>query len=279
MSSQPFPIDIVLVRHGESEGNFAQSRSAKGDDSCWTEEFKQRHSSRYRLTSRGVQQAKVCGEWIQENIAKHFDRYYCSEYTRAMETAAYLGFPDATWFSEFFLREQDQGVLAGKSLTELKEAYAHELERRSRDVFYYQPPGGESIANLSLRVELWLSSLRQHSSGFSVVAVVHGNTLKAARILLERLKQEEWSKLDEDPHYIAYNGQVVHYSRRNPTTGRIHNHISWVRTICPWDTTRTPMEWRRVCQTTHTAPELLRFVDMAPRLIDSSPDEEVLTTD
>lgn len=42
------PIDIVLVRHGESEGNIAQDLSKIGDDSLWTSEFSQRHTSNYR---------------------------------------------------------------------------------------------------------------------------------------------------------------------------------------------------------------------------------------
>lgn len=44
MSSQ-MPIDLVLVRHGQSEGNLAQAKSKKGDDSFWTGEFSQRPSS------------------------------------------------------------------------------------------------------------------------------------------------------------------------------------------------------------------------------------------
>ncbi len=48
------PIDIVLVRHGESEGmkttqdlivagNLAQFQSKKGDDSLWTPDFSKRY--------------------------------------------------------------------------------------------------------------------------------------------------------------------------------------------------------------------------------------------
>lgn len=58
------PIDIVLVRHGESEGNYAQERSKKGDQSFWTEQFRRRHTSKYRLTSLGRKQAHIAGEWV-----------------------------------------------------------------------------------------------------------------------------------------------------------------------------------------------------------------------
>lgn len=33
------PIDLVLVRHGEAEGNLAQGLSDKGNDSLWTAEL------------------------------------------------------------------------------------------------------------------------------------------------------------------------------------------------------------------------------------------------
>jgi len=49
----------VLVRHGQSEGNEATARSEKGDLSCYTPEFQNKHSSTYRLTDKGIKQAKV----------------------------------------------------------------------------------------------------------------------------------------------------------------------------------------------------------------------------
>jgi len=43
------PIDLVLVRHGESEGNIAQEMSKLNDDTLWDKQgFKERHTSKYR---------------------------------------------------------------------------------------------------------------------------------------------------------------------------------------------------------------------------------------
>lgn len=70
-----WPLELVLVRHGQSEGNEAVARSQHGDLSAYTPEFKNKHSSTYRLTDKGVQQAKVAGQWIRENIGDKFDRY------------------------------------------------------------------------------------------------------------------------------------------------------------------------------------------------------------
>jgi phosphohistidine phosphatase SixA len=62
------------------------------------------------LTDKGIKQAKVTGEWIRENIGDQFDRYYTSEYVRAMETGAHLGLPNAKWYTEIVLRERDKGT-------------------------------------------------------------------------------------------------------------------------------------------------------------------------
>jgi hypothetical protein len=70
-----WPLELVLVRHGQSEGNEAVARSQHGDLSAYTPEFKNKHSSTYRLTDKGIQQAKVAGQWIRENIGEKFDRY------------------------------------------------------------------------------------------------------------------------------------------------------------------------------------------------------------
>jgi broad specificity phosphatase PhoE len=100
---------FVLVRHGESEGNVVHRRSREGDHSDFTDEFKGVHSSQYRLTRRGRQQAAQAGDWIRRHIGPHFHRYYVSEYTRAVETADLLALPDARWFKTSFLRERDAG--------------------------------------------------------------------------------------------------------------------------------------------------------------------------
>lgn len=90
--------ELVLVRHGESEGNIAHRRSLRGDHALYENQFfARRHSSLWRLTNRGIEEAITAGKWLRENIDVGFDRFYVSEYVRAMETAAKLSLPGATW--------------------------------------------------------------------------------------------------------------------------------------------------------------------------------------
>ena len=80
------PIDLVLVRHGESEGNAARRSSIAGDNSVFTEEFCGRHSSRFRLTDRGREQARAAGTWLKEHLGPRFDRYLVSGSRQAGRT-------------------------------------------------------------------------------------------------------------------------------------------------------------------------------------------------
>src|SRR3990170_8107458 len=103
------PNELVLVRHGHSEGNFVADTSRRGDDSLYTTDFRERPGHRWRLTKEGANQARAAGEWILRNIGERFDRYYVSPYVRTRETAALLGLPEAEWRIDQRLRERDWG--------------------------------------------------------------------------------------------------------------------------------------------------------------------------
>lgn len=100
------PIDIILVRHGESEGNVANKASRSGDNRFFTPEFREKHSRVFRLTDKGIEQAKAAGKWLRDNISMPLDRFYVSDYIRTKETAVYLDLPNAEWRVEFQLRER-----------------------------------------------------------------------------------------------------------------------------------------------------------------------------
>eukprot|EP01121_Diplochlamys_sp_Union-15-3_P022231 TRINITY_DN9398_c0_g1_i1.p1 TRINITY_DN9398_c0_g1~~TRINITY_DN9398_c0_g1_i1.p1 ORF type:complete len:304 (+),score=48.42 TRINITY_DN9398_c0_g1_i1:34-945(+) len=264
MSSSKYPVDLVLVRHGESEGNLVQEKSKKGDDSLWTDEFRARHTSKYRLTEKGRLQAIAAGEFIRNYISRQFDVYYTSEYTRAIETAGLLGFQHALWFVDFYLREQDNGIWSGLSAQE-KGTFEEELEKRKRDWFYFSPPGGESIANAALRVERWLDELKASCNGLRVVAVCHGNIITAIRILIEKLKQEDFPKMRDDPAQYLHFGHIIHYTRRDPETGRISKQYDWVRSICPWDVDLSTNHWTKIIRPAWSYKDLLVSAEKVPR--------------
>ncbi len=68
------PIDIIFGRHGQSEGNKAKRASEEGDNSFFQPEFRSRHSRSFRLTDLGIEQAKISGKWLRENVPMPPDR-------------------------------------------------------------------------------------------------------------------------------------------------------------------------------------------------------------
>ena len=145
--------EIVLVRHGESEGNLAFNRSVAGDHSLYADEFLKRHSSFWRLTDQGRAQALTTGEWMRRNLDVSFDSFFSSEYLRALETAALLKLPDARWKPEVMLRERDWGEYDLASQLERRSAFRRYEARRRRESLFWAPPGGESLAQVVQRVD------------------------------------------------------------------------------------------------------------------------------
>ena len=264
------PINLILVRHGQSEGNVATRRSKAGEHGDYAGEFMQRHNSLWRLTDRGIWQAKTAGEWIRDNIGSTFGRYYTSEFLRAMETAHHLSLPEAQWFVDFNLRERDWGKFDHMSREERDARFSEELRNREIDSFYWRPPDGESIADLCLRVTRVLDTLHRECSNMDVVVVCHGEVMWAFRILLERLHQRQFNVLDasKHPHDRIHNCQVIHYTRENPITEKgSRPYLGWVRSICPSDLTLSPNEWVEINRRRYSNDELLAEAELTPRII------------
>lgn len=278
------PIDLVLVRHGESEGNVANRRSRAGDHSAYTPEFRQRPSAHWRLTERGRAQARVAGAWLRTEIvpsrpptAQVFDRHYTSEYIRAMETAALLELPHATWYLDPYLRERDFGQLDVMPDAERRARFADEVDRRERDGFYWAPPGGESMASVCLRVDRVLHTLHRECSDHRVVIICHGETMVAFRMRIERITQRRYHELvaAEDTKAQIHNVQnceVFHYSRRDPASRELASHYRWVRSVCPWDPSRSRNVWEPIARPRFSNADLLAEAAVIPQLIDNPSD-------
>jgi broad specificity phosphatase PhoE len=243
----------------------------------------ERHTSLYRLTDLGREQARGAGQYVRENITDRFDGYYVSEYIRALETAAHMGFTQARWQLEFYLREKDQGVLGGKSHQQRADEFAEQLDRLKKDTFYVAPPGGESVANSCLRVDRVLSEWRVDRSGQAIIAVCHGNIMSAFRVRLESLTQSEFQAIEksDDVREKMHNGQILHYTRRDPRTGQIRSSLKWMKSVVPWDTSRSYNEWKPINRSELTNEELLDEVNKIPQLIrgDEEPGQAATLSD
>ncbi|MEO5928174.1 MAG: histidine phosphatase family protein [Patescibacteria group bacterium] len=263
------PIDLVLVRHGQSEWNVAQHRSRQGDHSLFTPEFRERHSSTARLTPKGCEQAQRAGEWLREHFTdKRFHRHYASPYVRTMETAAHLGLPNVRWYMNLYLRERDGGDLEGLTDEERTIRYERSLKTRNAEPFYWTPPNGESVATICARVDRVLDTLHRTCSDKRVLIILHGEMMWAFRVRLERLSSHRFAELQTstDPKDRINNCQILHYTREAPSDSSMSDKFEWMRSINPWDLTTSRNEWEVIQRTTYSNDDLLTLAEAHPRL-------------
>ena len=264
------PIDLILVRHGQSEGNVANKTSRAGDNHFFTEEFRNRHSRTFRLTDNGIKEAKAAGVWLRENIPMPIDRFYVSDYIRAMETASLLDIPDAQWRREFHLRERDMALQDNLPDDERQILYPKENQQYAQNKFLSVPAGGgESIASLCLRLKAtMLEHWARECSDKKVIVVCHGHVMRALQVEIEDLLPERFIELDESEADIdkIRNCQIFWYTRRDPETGVLAPHIVAMRSICPWDE-NGDFGWRKMSRKRWNNSELATEVEKQKRNI------------
>lgn len=261
------PVNLVLVRHGESELNVAIHRAEHGDTSFNDSvDFITTHDSRYRLTDKGRSQAMVAGQWLRDNGLGYFDRRYTSQYARAMETAALLGISGPDWYIDAMLREREWGEISDIPWDERENHPSLTSPHREDEPFYWCPRGGESIAGLVLRLRLILDTLHRECSDMNVIIVAHGEVMWALRYMLERMTVDSWVELGRsvEPGVRIDNCQVIHFSRRDPSTGAISPHLDWWRSISPSNMLNSH-DWKLVNRPTFSNAELLALVEKLPK--------------
>ena len=266
------PIDLVLVRHGQSEANAAKRLSEAGDHSAFTDAFRDRHTASFRLTERGRKQAALAGQWIYNEFCRdsHFDRYITSEYNRAMETSGLLGLPNAEWFCEFYLTERDWGELDICPENEREEKFGDALRRRDTEPFFWRPPNGESFADLCLRVDRVLHTLHRECSDKRVIIVCHGEVMRAIQVRIERISQTRFKELifSSQLEDKIYNCQIIHYTRRDPENGKLNRYTDWVRAIRPTEDPVWNTGWRKIERPRYSNDDLLKIVSLTPVMVD-----------
>lgn len=268
----PLPIDLVLVRHGQSEGNLAKRRSEKGDHGAYAGDFKERHTADFRLSPLGRDQAQQAGDWIREHLhsgTNVFNRYYVSEYVRAIETAALLSLPNAKWFTDPYLSERDWGGMESLSIEEREVKFGEALRKRERQPYFWRPPDGESFLDLCLRIDRVLATLHRECGDKRVIIVCHGEVMWAFRLRIERMTQRRFRTLhlstrSEDQ---IHNCQILHYSRRSPQSGDLAPYLNWLRMIRPTSAHPVLSDWQTIERPTHSNADLLARAEEVPVLV------------
>jgi broad specificity phosphatase PhoE len=192
------PETITLVRHGESIGNQADERARRSGAERL--DLEQRDAD-VELSTTGRDQAKALRAWLaRAEDDWHPSVVLTSPYRRAVETAdVALDDSDLRPVPDERLRERDLGLFDGFTGTGIRAHYPDEAARRTKvGKFYYQPPSGESWADVVLRVRSLLDDLRHGHDGTHVWMFTHQAVIMAFRYVLEGLGEEELLGIDRE---------------------------------------------------------------------------------
>lgn len=172
---------IMAVRHGESEANLAYQRA--GD----TPLVYERGDDEVGLTGLGRAQAAALGRLLAAlPPGEAPELVWCSPYRRALDTwelalASWGGPPPPVTVDER-LRDQEAGLLAPYNLAAIGERFPEELaRRRSQGEYSYRPPGGESLADVVLRLRAFVHDLDGRADGRRVLIVAHDSVVLGLR--------------------------------------------------------------------------------------------------
>lgn len=178
---------LAVVRHGESAGNAAAAEAEAGGAEVI--DIAERDAD-VPLTATGQEQATALGRVI---AAEPPTVAVVSPYLRARQTAAAaLGALPVPVTVDERLRDRELGVLDLLTSRGVAARLPGEAQRRARlGKFYYRPPGGESWADVLLRLRSLLRDLHTGHPGGRVLLVAHEAIVLLIRYLVEGLDEAE----------------------------------------------------------------------------------------
>ena len=173
------------------------------------------------LTPEGREHARSTGERL--NDFGPFDVLYVSPYRRTVETADLI-LPELSQrpllVKEERLREKEWGILEGLTREGIHSRYPdEEARRRHVGKYYYRPPGGESYADVNLRVHSFIGTLVREHPGQRVLLVTHQVVVLAFRKLLERMEEETVLALDRQDEARPASLLIYELERRDGRNG------------------------------------------------------------
>ena len=188
---------FMLVRHAESMGNVArEDAEASGSEVIAIDT----RDADVELSPVGEGQAAAFGCWLAElPAADRPTRAWSSSYRRARRTAEIaleqseaLGLPLRI---DERLRDRELGMLDRLTSHGVRTRFPAEADRRAYlGKFYYRPPGGESWADVVLRLRSFLQDIEREAADRVVLIVAHDAVVLLLRYILEGM--DEASLLD-----------------------------------------------------------------------------------
>ena len=159
---------LYYIRHGETDWNVAGRLQGWHDPA---------------LNALGRRQAALCADILRDLIERDGHSptdygYVASPLQRARQTAEImrtaLGLVPNDYHVDSRLREIGFGEWEGLTFREVRSRAPQALAARERDKWSFMPPGGESYAQVAVRMREWYDTLNGNT-----VVVAHGGTARA----------------------------------------------------------------------------------------------------
>lgn len=211
-----WPQLLILVRHGESEGNkYGRHHMAQ---------VMKKPSHAFSLTELGKSQAKQAGDNLHARFdLTSFDAYFASTYSRSQETFE-LMFKDRkknghriTPIIDARINEITRGYASLISEEEIFEKHPQEVETLKLNGWFHNIPlCGQSCVQIEHVIHSFLALLREACGGKRVIIVGHGTWINLCCRILTNKSIEESERLHRDQFYQNCGATIF---ERNPETG------------------------------------------------------------
>ena len=184
---QNWPERLYLVRHGQSQGNVARDAA---DEAGLHEIAIDVRDVDVPLSELGIRQAEAAGRWFASRPRDERPEIICRE-------GALADGPAHTVVDER-LREREFGIFDRLTTVGIRERFPEEAAHRRRlGKFYHRPPGGESWADVILRLRSAMNTINLHDCNKRVRIVCHQVVVLCFRYILEGLDEETILKIDK----------------------------------------------------------------------------------
>jgi broad specificity phosphatase PhoE len=182
---------LGVVRHGQSTGNVTAEEAETGGLEAI--DIPERDAD-VPLSETGREQAEAVGRWLAGlDEEDRPEIAVVSPYLRTRQTAGLaLEGTGITMIVDERLRDRELGVLDLLTGRGVEARLPGEAARRRRlGKFYYRPPGGESWADVLLRLRALLREIREDHADGRVLLFAHEATVLLVRYLAEHLSEDE----------------------------------------------------------------------------------------
>ncbi len=201
MAELHWPLELWVVRHGQSAGNVAlDAAELVGSHRIDI----QTRDADTPLSGLGEEQSQALGQWFRRlPPGRSPTAVLTSPYVRAVQTAtivaehAGIDLASVRFLKDERLREKEFGVLDRLTKHGIHAMHPELAEQRALvGKFYFRPPGGESWADVILRLRSVVDTLSRDFRGERVVVVAHQVIVNCFRYLLEQLDEKQILEID-----------------------------------------------------------------------------------